>query len=79
MNEARKQADAVKAEAKKSADAVRWEANANAEKIIKEAGSNPIKKAAAEPAAKKIRDELIINTAKSNGKLAIYSQVLAAY
>jgi hypothetical protein len=56
LKEAEKQAANVRTEAKKAADIVRAEANANANKVMNEA-KNPIAKRAAEPAAKKIRDE----------------------
>lgn len=57
LDEAQKQANAVKSEAKKQADNVRAEGEKAAQKLIDEAGSNPLKKKAAEIAAKKVKDE----------------------
>lgn len=57
MDKAQIEANKVKAQAKKAADAVRVEADKQAADLIAEAGSNPIKKKAAELAAKKLKDE----------------------
>lgn len=57
LNEAQKQADAVKKQGKDLANKTRNEANKAAQKLIDEAGSNILKKKAAELAAKKLRDE----------------------
>lgn len=54
---AQKQADAVKAEGKKAADNIRKEADKAYDQAVAAAGSNPIKKKAAEIAAKKVKDE----------------------
>lgn len=57
LNEAQKQADNVVVEAKKLADKTRVEADNAGKKLVNEAGSNPLRKAAAEAAAKKLREE----------------------
>jgi len=57
LSSAQKQADNLKAESKKAADKLRSEADKGYDKAIEAAGSNPLKKKAAEIAAKKIKDE----------------------
>jgi hypothetical protein len=57
LDQGQKQANALKAEGKKQADNVRLEGDKAAQKLIDEAGGNPLKKKAAEIAAKKLRDE----------------------
>jgi len=57
LDKAQVEVNKVKTQTKKAADGVRSEANKQAEDLIKEAGSNPIKKKAAELAAKKLKDE----------------------
>ncbi len=57
MDKAQVEANKVKAQAKKAADAVRSEADKQAADLIAEAGNNPLKKKAAEIAAKKLKDE----------------------
>lgn len=64
LADAQKEADKVKAEAKKAADAVRDEAKKQGDALIKEAGSNPLKKKAAEIAAKKLTDEAEVKAKK---------------
>lgn len=57
LADAQKQADKVVAEAKKSADAIRAEADKQYQAAIDAAGSNPVKKKAAEIAAKPVKDQ----------------------
>ena len=57
LDDAQKQADRIKSEAKRAADRTRDEGEKAAQKVIDEAGSNPLKKAAAERAADRIRKE----------------------
>lgn len=57
LADAQKQADKVVAESKKSADVIRAEADKQYQAAIDAAGSNPIKKKAAEVAAKPVRDQ----------------------
>lgn len=57
LDAAQKQADVVKSEGKKAADKVREEGENAAQKIQNEAKGNPLKKIAADAAAKKVRDE----------------------
>jgi flavin-binding protein dodecin len=57
LEEGEKQADKVKAEGKKAADQIRAEGAKQAQKLMDEAGNNPLKKKAAEIAAKKINKE----------------------
>lgn len=57
LDDAQKQADRIKSEAKRGADRVREEGEKAAQKVIDEAGNNPLKKAAAERAADRIRKE----------------------
>lgn len=64
LADAQKEADKVKAEAKKAADAVRAEAKKQGDALIAEAGSNPLKKKAAEMAAKKLTDEAEVKAKK---------------
>lgn len=56
LADAQKQADKIKSDAKKAADQIRRDGDKNAQTIIDEAGNNPIKKKAAEIAAKKVKD-----------------------
>ncbi len=64
LADAQKEADKVKAEAKKAADAIRAEAKKQGDALIAEAGSNPLKKKAAEVAAKKLTDEAEVKAKK---------------
>lgn len=57
LEDAQKQADKFKAEATKAANSTRAEGDKAAQKVIDEAGNNPLKKKAAELAAKKIQKE----------------------
>ncbi len=61
---AEKSAAEIKKTAKTAAKKVKDEAYAQADKLIKKAGNNPIKKAAAKEAAKKIRSEADKKSAK---------------
>lgn len=57
LNEGQKQADKIKAEGKKASDKIKSEADNAYDKAVEAAGSNPLKKKAAEIAAKKVKDE----------------------
>jgi len=57
IKQAEEQALRIKQEAKIAADKVRGEGDLQARNLIKQAGSNPLKKAAAEVASKKLKDE----------------------
>jgi len=57
LSSAQKQADNIKSEGKKAANSLRSEADKGYDKAIEAAGSNPLKKKAAEIAAKKVKDE----------------------
>lgn len=57
LNTAQKQADNIKVEGKKAGDKIRAEADKGYDQAVEAAGSNPLKKKAAEVAAKKIKDE----------------------
>lgn len=54
--EAKKNADKIRSESKKTAETIRSEAKKEGDKLITEAGSNPLKKKAAELAAKKLNE-----------------------
>ncbi|PKR80420.1 hypothetical protein CW751_10140 [Brumimicrobium salinarum] len=57
LDAAQKEADKIKAEGKKLADKTRAQAEKSAQKTIDDAGNNPLRKKAAEVAAKKIREK----------------------
>lgn len=57
MDAAEKQASVIRAQGKTAAEKSRKEGYAAADQLIKEAGGNPLKKIAAEKAAKKLRSE----------------------
>ncbi|MFN3529543.1 MAG: AsmA-like C-terminal region-containing protein [Bacteroidia bacterium] len=57
LSDAKVQSDRLRSEGKRAADVIRKEGDDAAKKLISEAGNNPVKKAAAELAARKLREE----------------------